>query len=442
MNDFFFNGIWRMDWGFGNPNKTAIMIAELMICVWGLVYIKKYGFILATVIFLFLGGCLFHTFSRGGLVAVIVGCSILLITYWKKISQERKIAILMAVIILFIYALYLGLHKRCMVEVIVNDRSVTNRIEIWKSVPYMIVDAPSGWGWGNSGAAFMRWYQSPERVEPYRTLVNSHFTWLVEGSWIFRFSYISFWLFILLLCFPMKQKSLWLSFPFAIWICFGIGAFFSSVAESIILWILPIFSFGAVLYLRFSLRIYSLLLCIALSISLSICLLVHIIFYNKSGIGLHNENLILGMTEPQIWIIINEEKLGEYEYARSLRKFFAEFPMEKRTIIFTKSINDVPYKMSSCKVLLIASIESRSELSKLGLFQNYFKKIYLLSPQFTPEDLQSYGLNLKKIKVFFGEYSQSPYLFTWHGLQMLTIKKGTGDFFQDIPAILFKCNTP
>jgi hypothetical protein len=72
MNDIFFNGTWRMDWGFGNPNKTAAFIAILMIAVWILAYIHKWGFWIALVAFTGLGICLIHTMSRGGLVALLV----------------------------------------------------------------------------------------------------------------------------------------------------------------------------------------------------------------------------------------------------------------------------------------------------------------------------------------------------------------------------------
>jgi len=41
MSDIHFQGIWRMDWGLGNPNTTAALISMLMITVWGLAFIRK-----------------------------------------------------------------------------------------------------------------------------------------------------------------------------------------------------------------------------------------------------------------------------------------------------------------------------------------------------------------------------------------------------------------
>ncbi len=73
MEEFFFNGVWRLDWGLGNPNKTAALIVELMVAVWLLAYAWKWGFWMSLGFFTMLGGCLIHTFSRGGLAALIAG---------------------------------------------------------------------------------------------------------------------------------------------------------------------------------------------------------------------------------------------------------------------------------------------------------------------------------------------------------------------------------
>jgi hypothetical protein len=42
VSEIFFNGVWRMDWGLGNPNKTAAVIALLMIAVWALAYFRRW----------------------------------------------------------------------------------------------------------------------------------------------------------------------------------------------------------------------------------------------------------------------------------------------------------------------------------------------------------------------------------------------------------------
>ena len=57
-----------MDWGLGNPNKTAILIGCLLILAWLPVRKERWGFWLTWALTLGLGICLIHTYSRGGLV--------------------------------------------------------------------------------------------------------------------------------------------------------------------------------------------------------------------------------------------------------------------------------------------------------------------------------------------------------------------------------------
>ena len=58
---YYFDGVWRMDWGFGNPNKTGTFIATLMIAVWSLDSLRKSGFWLALFLNGGLGFCLLHS---------------------------------------------------------------------------------------------------------------------------------------------------------------------------------------------------------------------------------------------------------------------------------------------------------------------------------------------------------------------------------------------
>ena len=108
----------------------------------------------------------------------------------------------------------------------------------------MMVDAPGGWGKGQAGIGWMQWYQPFETRYQYRTLVNSHLTYLVERGWIGRFVYFFAWLLLLIVLFYRFGDSAREAFVSAttggVWAAFAIAAVFSSVAESGILWILPI----------------------------------------------------------------------------------------------------------------------------------------------------------------------------------------------------------
>lgn len=100
----------------------------------------------------------------------------------------------------------------------------------------MIADAPDGWGIGQSGFAYTQYYQPLETRFTYRTLVNSHLTWLVEFGRAGRFAYLAGWLLLLALTWPPGLSS---PLPFAAWLALGVAGFFSSVLEAGLLFAVP-----------------------------------------------------------------------------------------------------------------------------------------------------------------------------------------------------------
>jgi hypothetical protein len=245
----FFHGVWRMDIGFGNPNKTATLFAMLMVAAWAFLNIRRWGYWGALGLFTFFGFCLVHTFSRGGMCAAFVGVGVMLFTYPKRWYRFQLIGVGVALTIIAAASLQLGATRRYAQGLLQEDLSITHRLAIWKEVPRMMVDAPEGWGGGESGRAYMEWYQPLSRFEEYRTLVSSHLTWLVELGWPFRLGYVFAWLLILRLCWPSPATPV-RSIGLGIWTAFGISGLFSSVAESRLLWILPGMSLFAILLER------------------------------------------------------------------------------------------------------------------------------------------------------------------------------------------------
>ena len=253
--EFYFQDHLRLDWGLGNPNKTAALIACLLVGIHVIRFIirKPWGDWAFAIAFLGLGICLIETYSRGGIVAAIVGQ----LGYWcartrGKFSFPPKRQILMALILTALLAGYASLPRvnatsRYALGVLPGreeDRSITNRLRIWKDTPRMMVDAPTGWGWGKSGQAWTQWYQPVSTRYEYRTLVNSHLTWLVELGWVGRFFYLAGWGLVFSVCFlgrserPIHRRGAGIAC--GIWIAFAVSAFFSSVAETALLWIVPI----------------------------------------------------------------------------------------------------------------------------------------------------------------------------------------------------------
>lgn len=142
--DTFFQGTWRMDWGLGNPNKTAAVIAGLMIAVWALTAFKKWGFWAALFLFTGLGIALLHTFSRGGAVAAFAGLLMVWFGSARPWPKQKVLAILASLFVLTFYGFYLKAGDRFSQGIVEEDRSISNRLELWKMAPAMMVDAPGG----------------------------------------------------------------------------------------------------------------------------------------------------------------------------------------------------------------------------------------------------------------------------------------------------------
>lgn len=193
---------------------------------------------MALALFTGLGVCLIHTMSRGAVIALFAGLIPLVMVAPRPWPRGRIVGVVVAVWVIVGASLYLNAGERLGQGIVHEDRSITNRFQIWKAAPRMMVDAPGGWGLGSSGAAYMQWYQPLSSNEGYRTLVNSHLTWLVELGWPLRVAYLFGWAAVLLLCWP-GRASRWLAVPLGVWITFLVAAAFSSVAESPWLWIVP-----------------------------------------------------------------------------------------------------------------------------------------------------------------------------------------------------------
>lgn len=236
-----FNGYERWQLWFDNPNKAAVFLVELALLGLAMVFAKRRCVsALGYAVFILPSLAMVHTFSRGGLVSWLAS---VLIVLWRRIRESgwnrRVIIVLGSVFFVLAVAMDCGLSRRMTDGFSGDDRSVTNRFDVWRMVPQMMHDSPWGWGFGNSGAAYMNWYQPFDRFERYRTLVNSHLTWFVETGWTGTLAWVVAWVILLLLGIIIGLKfRRWTCF--ANLLCLAISGAFSSVFESTWLWIIPI----------------------------------------------------------------------------------------------------------------------------------------------------------------------------------------------------------
>ncbi len=417
-----------MDWGLGNPNKTAALIALLMTAVWALPLVKRWLFWAALPIFTGLGVCLMHTMSRGGFLATIAGMSAILWRLPRPWPRNHVRAVAIAVSIILVGAVMLQASTRFAQSW--KDRSITNRFDIWKTVPRMMVDTP--------GNAYCSWYQPLDRTEEYRTLVNSHFTWLVEFSWPLRFLYIFGWLTVFILCLP-RSRQVGFSVALGTWLVLFIASTFSSVGEEPWLWIIPGISLLAVLIARFRQRLWPTRQAWPFAAIVSLAMLVALYttgVNTSSALQIHaalNGSVRVGGSAPKLWVLVNSSAAG-HTYPRALREYY-DATKNAPAIGLAASVSGLP-DLGGCKLVVLGGCSHEEWQSLRGPIQQC-EKLVLIAPNVVPAELNLASGILDKSTVVFGEFTQLFNVSAWSGIGQSQRIEGVGDFFQNWPEIIF-----
>jgi hypothetical protein len=420
-----------MDWGFGNPNKTAALICLLMLGVWAFAYIRKWGFWAALLLFTGFGVCLILTQSRGGLIGTIVGGSALLWSVRRPFPLHRVLAVLAACLALVVFACVIKAENRLTQGIWTKDLSLENRWLIWSQVPTMIHDAPGGWGLGKSGDAYMQWYQPVNRGEGYRTLVNSHLTWLTELGWGGRAAYIAFWLGILVLLYPLPVRP-WLEIPFSIWIAWALCACFSSVAEAPLLWVIPLGALATVVLVRWKEKTWPspkhwIVGAVALIFIICAIFFWGLLLAKPSSVySPRMGEVILGSKTPTVWLIApNRNILGEHFGHEIRRGLTAEPIFQKKGLGVVSTLAGVPQHQT-----LIFSCQIPQTLGEAVPSQ-----VVLIDPSpALPETVRSLS-NIPRVTIIVGEFSQNKRFWEEqahsHSNLKLQVVEGSEEFIPD-----------
>jgi len=199
-SDFFFNGIPRWNLGWATPNYAGAFLVTLLCFLW-VVHGNKHkwyalgiALLLETALYFLIA----KTFSRGALLAVIAGVVFFIASScWRALALSWRLWALRA----FIFCACVigtGLFSRIDPGHLTADGAVTNRLGLWRGGMEMIASSPwVGWGAGESGRAYMNWFQDVDRSEIYTTMVNSYLHVAVEYGLIF-FIFVSLGLFSIL----------------------------------------------------------------------------------------------------------------------------------------------------------------------------------------------------------------------------------------------------
>ena len=442
-SEFLYHGIERWDFGLDNPNKAAILLASLLLPLLAAILRVRRSWLAwgCALLAAAVGYELIHTFSRGGFVALAAGCVILLVAAGRNCKSKRRLIPLMMVAgVLAVSMMWTGFADRLANSAPMADGSTGNRLIIWKAVPGMMANAPGGWGAENAGDAFMGWYQPLSRHERYRTLVNSHFTWLVEWGWKGRWAYVAGWLFALWLgAIRMRKRNDPL--PLALFVCLGTGAFFSSVAEEWYVWIAPAAVAVPMVKSFLSESPTGRMATVALAVTgggvltalLTAC--GHIRPVNS--IPIHQtadgQRIFVGRDEPTDWIVFDHRTMGGKTYGRALRAFLNTDDGKGRSIGIAIRLSAVP---TDARRLVLCGDSANGGMASLLSFTR-LEEVRVLSPTDPLKWLASCNTN-PPIQVICGDLSPNCPTTDVPGLKTVP---GAGDFLPAWPQLAFSGRT-
>ena len=388
----------RLRLWFKNPNLAGGLMALLALFSLGLVFFRgwlwKMTGMLVAFVFLAL---LIKTESRAAMLAFGFGCGLMALVRVKSLLSWR--VWLPVVLCVGLAGGYMALQKnggRFTTKMFQEGNSNLSRIPIWLEVPRMMADAPWGWGAGESGKAYIRWYQDKSTCL-LENLVSGHCTFLVEHGWPMRFTYAFLWslAFILCLGYAMRGRN---PMPLAVVGAFAFIGLFHPVVYAWELWVVPVFASVVVLWgsrrdianLKGAVPI-----CIAAGISAAFC--IALLVEGKWRTGNEKKIPVFGSADsvcvnndsPEMWIVDDDYVLhGGYWWlmGRELRDWCARNPQE-RSLGHTFSINAVP---ASCRRLVIVG-ERCEEFCRSWrqILADHAKlsEVVLLSPSFPAESL-------------------------------------------------------
>ena len=439
----------RLDWGFGNPNKTAALIGFLMVALWVLPSLHRRLFWPALLLCTVLGGCLMQTASRGGIVAVAVALGILLARLPRPWPRSQVMGAMASVWIILGIAAWLPTMHRFGKAMGGQDLSILQRLGLWRATPRMMLDAPGGWGLGHSADVFHQWYQPLDQSQLFASLINSHLTWLAEIGWPLRFLYVFGWITVLVLCWVQTsdvRTRAWLVIPFGVWIVFVITAWFNSVAESRWLWPIPVLSFGVLVAWRWLNRRWPRPSTWAV-ITLCSCgvlgslFLLGMLSEGQPRLRLRGSWVVLGNTsDPALWVVVNPDTLGKI-YGRTLRRYL-QTGVDPRSrhdvsIGLVGSLDDLSPEEVRTKSLVVCGTLEEEQLARLRTLLPFCSRLVKLNRAFYPQALGAGTPLDKKIEVVAGEFSQSP-LSAWREIVKTSVRTvpGAGDYLPHWPELV------
>jgi len=394
----------RLRLWFDNPNKAGLLFAELALAALALVFLRPVALrLLGALLSLAAFAGLALTSSRGAFLSFVCGLLVLALTRAKALLTWRRIAVLAAAGCVVVGCLLVsGQGDRFGRNLFREGARETSRLTVWAAVPRMMVDAPGGWGFGNSARAYIDWYQEKSDCL-LKNLISGHLTFLVEAGWTLRCAYLFGWAFLLFLSLARALKG-GSPVPAAVLAAFAVAACFNPVLTVPELLAIPLAAVGIVLARPRADGARLWRTGAALAAGATALVLVGVFVaaaFLQDGVRVRRSGdaVCLNGARPDVWLVDDDYVLhGGYWwlFGRELRAWFSANP-RARAVGRAASLADLPREMD---VLVLAGEACRGYI---GL-ANRPKAAHtvFLSPSFGWDEVPSDVLAASDVRLVAG----------------------------------------
>lgn len=445
----------RLRLWFASPNAAGVLLAGLALVGAAVFFLAagKAMWLGLAFMLLMLGG-LVLTQSRGGMVAFAVGLTpeilaLLLRSGWR--AFRSRILPLIACLLLggAGVAVTQGTGRYTAdVRKELHSNADGNRIELWKTSLRMMRDAPRGWGDMHVGLAYDIWYRPLAHRRWLASLINDHLTVMTSMGWTGRWLWVSGWFALVLVLLRHSLRRGLLPMVPAVWLAFGVAAWFNTMMAAWSLWILPVVLTG---WWTWAVRPWrnwrSSIWPLAASGGMGFVVCLFLFWAGnrlpdaKPSVRTDGRCVLLNGDTPRLWVVDDRETLEALTAGIRIRTLYEQKPILP-SMGYAVRLADVP---KSVDRLVLAGRSGSDYLAALAAgMAPKARELVFLSPPFGPDRVPQDLLANGGVRMLIGElaaryvdvYGEGPYP-SW-----VTLVKGAELYLPNWPAYVFGNRRP
>ena len=367
----------RLRWPFENPNDNGFLYLSLALFSTALFFCAKLWVKVAGgVLFAAASAALVMTASRGSFLAFAFGLTPLVALNFRKLVRSKLVWLLAGIVLVTAGAWFATHESRLLTRGFTKESKWSNetRIEMWKTAPQMIAEAPKGWDGLRvnprymAGRAYTDWYDSLSTISLSGSLVNDHLTRLVGYSQTGRFAYLFVWFGLLALMAYTATRTK-RAVALGVLMALAVAGWFNAVLMNTWLRAVPLAALALFVAGR-PWRVWRrrpVLAIMAGSAALAAVTLTGIVMYGRATVKrgcpiyVGDGQVRVKGQSPDIWIVDDGKALGGALSCRDIRRYFLRHPSAP-AVGYVRSVEDLPEK---ARRLVLAGGASEDWLRRL-----------------------------------------------------------------------------